>query len=77
VEEHRGQEVQDASAESSGGVKTPSGRRALRCKVLATQYIGYTRCEAALPHRRLKFGTQPRVLIRRVASGNVVRPRFK
>ena len=78
VEEHRGQEVLDASAESSAEVvKTPSGSRALRDKVFATQYIAYIRYGAALPYRRLKFGNQLKVLIRRVAGGNVVRPRFK
>lgn len=78
VDEQWGQEVQDASTGSFAEVvRTSSGSRALRCKVFATQYIGYTRYEAALPHRRLKFGTQPRVQIRRVNGARVVRPRIK
>ena len=78
VDEQWGQEVQDASTEESTQVvRTSSGSTALRCKVFATQYIGYTRYEAALPHRGLKFGSQPRVQIRRVNGGDVVRPRIK
>ncbi len=78
VDEQWGQEVQDATTESSAEVvRTSSRSSALRCKVFATQYIGYTRYEAALPHRALKFGSRPRVQIRRVAGGNVVRPRIK
>jgi len=78
VDEQWGQEVQDASTEGSTEiVRASSGSRALRCKVFATQYIGYTRYEAALPHRRLKFGSQPRVRIRRASGGRAVRPRIK
>ena len=78
VDEQWGQEARAASTEDSAEVVTTrSGGRALRCKVFATQYIGYTRYEAALPHRTLKFGSQPRVRIRRVGGGNVVRPRIK
>ncbi len=78
VDEQWGQEVRDASTESSAEVvRTRSGSRDLRCKVFATQYIGYTRYEAALPHRALKFNSRPKVGIRRVAGGKVVRPRIK
>ncbi|MDP8951302.1 MAG: hypothetical protein M3N18_03515 [Actinomycetota bacterium] len=72
------QEVKEASTEESAEVvRTKSGRRKLRCKVFATQYHGYTRYEAALPHRKLKFGNKPRVRIRRVNHSRVVRPRVK
>ncbi len=72
------QEVKEASTEESTEVmRTSSGSRALRCKVFATQYHGYTRYEAALPHRKLKFGERPRVRIRRVSGSRVVRPRIK
>ena len=72
-------EVQEASTEdySAELVRASSGSRTLRCKVFATQYIGYTRYEAALPHRKLKFGSQPRVKIRRANGGPEVRPRIK
>jgi len=78
VDERWSEAVQDASTERSAQVvRTSSGSTALRCKVFATQYIGYTRYEAALPHRELKFGSQPRVKIRRVSGADVVRPRIK
>jgi hypothetical protein len=78
VDEQWGLEARDASTEGSAEVvRTTSRSSALRCKVFATQYIGYTRYEAALPHRALKFGSRPRVAIRRVAGGRVVRPRIK
>jgi hypothetical protein len=78
VDEQWGLEVREASTDSSAElVRTRSGSRALRCKVFATQYIGYTRYEAALPHRKLKFGIQPRVKIRRASGGRTVRPRIK
>ncbi len=73
------QEVQAASAEGTAEpVSTRSGRRGLRCKVFATQYNGYTRYEVALPHRKLKFGSRPRVRIQRAnGGGHAVRPRVK
>jgi hypothetical protein len=37
----------------------------VRCRVFATQYIGYTRYEVALPHKRLKFDGGYRVRLRR------------
>ena len=41
--------------------------RGVRCKVFATQYIGYTRYEVALPHKKLKFDGGFRVRLRRGA----------
>ena len=71
-------EVREASGEESMEVVTAStGERALRCKVFATQYIGYTRYEAALPHRKLKFGSRPKVSIRRIHGRKRVTPRIK
>ncbi len=73
-----GRETRDAVTESSAGVvETRAGSTSLRCKVFATQYVGYTRYEAALPHRALKFGTQPRVHIQRVTGGRGVLPPTK
>lgn len=78
VDEQWGQEARAASTEDSAEVVTTrSGGRALRCRVFATQYIGHTRYEAALPHRKLKFGNQPRVSIRRVHGKHRVTPRIK
>ena len=75
VDEQWDQEVRTASTETY----TASGYypRGLKCFVFATQYNGYTRREVALPHRKLKFGRQPRVLIRRGSGGPRVRPRVK
>jgi hypothetical protein len=39
--------------------------RGVRCKVFATQYIGYTRYEVALPHKTLKFDGGFKVRLRR------------
>jgi hypothetical protein len=84
VDEQWGQEVQAASAEDpttdSTRTYTASSyyRHGKRCFVFATQYNGNTRREVALPHRKLKFGRQPRVHIRRGnGAGRVVRPRVK
>ena len=68
-------EAAGASGEGAGRVGETKAGTALRCRVFATQYIGYTRFEAALPHRSLKFGSQPQVRINR--AGRVVRPRIK
>lgn len=78
VDEQWRQEVEAAPEESSAqAVATRAAATTLVCKVYATQYIGYTRYEAALPHRNLKFGSQPVVAIRRVRDDRVVRPRIK
>jgi hypothetical protein len=37
----------------------------VRCRVFATQYIGYTRYEVALPHKKLKFAGGFSVRLRR------------
>ncbi|MGH3147088.1 MAG: hypothetical protein ACRDTR_14930, partial [Rubrobacter sp.] len=42
-----------------------SGTRRLKCRVFATQYEGYTKYEAALPHRSLKFQGGFRINLRR------------
>jgi hypothetical protein len=81
VDEQWNQEVQAASEEdytaASETYMVSNQRKGIRCKVFATQYIGYTESEVALPHRDLKFGRQPRVRIWRVSGGPSVRPRVK
>lgn len=77
VDEQWAQEVSSSSEESYARVEeTKAGRRVV-CKVFATQYIGYTRYEASLPHRTLKFGSRPEVVIKRVNGNVAVRPRIK
>lgn len=77
VDEHWRQEVAEAPEGGSGRVvEGKGGRRALVCdRIFATQYRGYTRFEAALPHQSLKFGDRPEVPIRR--NGRTIRPRIK
>ncbi len=41
----------------------------IRCLVFATQYIGYTRYEVAVPHRAVKFAGGYRVRLRRGGQG--------
>jgi hypothetical protein len=81
VDEQWNQEVQAAStqdyAASSETYMVSNLKRGLRCKVFATQYVGYTEREVALPHRNLKLGRQPRVRIWRVSGGPSVGPRVK
>ncbi len=81
VDEQWDQEVQAASTDdftaSSETYKASNHSNGIWCKVFATQYTGYTKREAALPHRNLKFGRQPRIHIRRVHGGPRVRTRVK
>jgi hypothetical protein len=81
VDEQWNQEVRAASEENytaaSETYMVSSNRKGIRCKVFATQYIGYTDREVALPHRNLKSGRQPRVRIWRVNGGPSVGPRVK
>jgi hypothetical protein len=78
VDEQWDQEVQAATAEDSTETYTASYySRGIRCNVFATQYTGHTWHEVALPHRRLKFGGQPRVSVRRVSGGPKVWARAK
>jgi hypothetical protein len=81
VDEQWDQEVQAASTEdftaSSETNTTSYHGDGILCKVFATQYTGFTRYEAALPHRNLKFDRQPRVHIRRVSGGPRVGPKVK
>ena len=81
VDEQWNQEVQAASTEdysaTSESYMVSSLSKGVRCKVFATQYIGYTEREVALPHRNLKLGRQPRVRIWRVSGGPSVGPRVK
>lgn len=81
VDEHWDQEVQAASTEdftaSSETNTTSYHSDGILCKVFATQYRGNTRYEVALPHRNLKFSSQPRVHIRRVSGGPRVGPKVK
>ena len=76
-----GQWREEAKSSSTGDYarieETKAGGRRVVCKVFATQYIGYTRYEASLPHRTLKFGSRPRVVIKRVNGNVAVRPRIK
>jgi hypothetical protein len=69
----------DESATESTATFTASAYygRGLRCYVFATQYYGNTRREVAMPHRKLKFGRQPRVHVRRGSGGPTVKPRVK
>jgi len=76
VDEHWRQEVAEASEDDSGRVVESKGGRTLVCdRIFATQYNGYTRFEAALPHRGLKFGDRPEVPIKR--GKRSIRPRVK
>lgn len=75
VDEQWREEVEGASDGGTARVVETKAGTVLRCKVFATQYIGHTRYEAALPHRALKFGSQPRVPINR--DGRLIRPRIK
>ncbi len=76
VDEHWRQEVAEASEDDSGRVVEGKGGRTLVCdRIFATQYNGYTRFEAALPHRGLKFGDRPEVPIKR--GKHSIRPRVK
>ncbi len=75
VDEQWREEAASASDEGSARLVETKGGRKLVCKVFATQYIAYTRFEAALPHRTLKFGSRPEVPIKR--GKRTVRPRIK
>lgn len=76
VDERWREAVADASDGGSGRVvETKAGRRLVCDRVFATQYRGYTRFEAALPHRVLKFGDRPEVPIMR--GKRTIRPRIK
>ena len=83
VDEQWRQEVRAASTQDSATESTAMFtasayyERGLRCFVFATQYYGNTRREVALPHRKLKFGNQPRVRVRRGSGGPTVKPRVK
>jgi hypothetical protein len=68
--------VAEASEDDSGRVVEAKGGRVLVCdRIFATQYNGYTRFEAALPHKALKFGDRPEVPIKR--GKRTIRPRIK
>jgi hypothetical protein len=70
--------VAEASEDDSGRMfeSKSGGGGVLVCdRIFATQYNGYTRFEAALPHRELKFGDRPEVPIKR--GKRTVRPRIK
>jgi hypothetical protein len=69
-------EVAEASEGGSGRVVETKAGRVLVCdRIYATQYRGYTRFEAALPHRALKFGSRPEVPI--IRGNRSIRPRIK
>ncbi len=76
VDERWRAEVDEASEGGSGRVVEGKGGRSLVCdRIFATQYEGYTRFEAALPHRELKFGDRPEVPI--IRGKRSIRPRIK
>ena len=76
VDERWQDEVAEASEGGSGRVVESKGGRTLVCdKIFATEYNGYTRFEAALPHRELKFGDRPEVPI--IRGKRSIRPRVK
>jgi hypothetical protein len=76
VDEQWRQEVAEASEGASARIVEGKGRGSLVCpKIYATQYIGYTRFEASLPHRGLKFGKRPEVPI--IRGNRSIRPRIK
>ncbi len=76
VDERWRQEVEEASEGGSGRLVEDKGGRTLVCdRIFATQYKGYTRFEAALPHRELKFGDRPEVPI--IRGKRSIRPRIK
>ncbi len=77
VDERWRDEVAEASEDGSGRVvEGKGGARTLVCdRIFATQYKGYTRFEAALPHRELKFGDRPEVPI--IRGKRSIRPRIK
>lgn len=54
------------AGEAATGRATATG---LTCKVYATQYVGYTRFEVALPHRILKFNGGYKVRVDRGGYG--------
>lgn len=55
VNEEWGQEVEEFQAGESGAFQTQATSNGVTFRVFATQYIGYTNYEVALPHRKLKF----------------------
>lgn len=68
--------VAGSSEGGTGRIVESKSKRTLVCdKIFATQYKGYTRFEAALPHRELKFGDRPEVPIKR--GKRSIRPRVK
>ena len=76
VDEQWREEVAEASEAGAGRVVEGKGGRTLVCdRIFATQYNGYTRFEAALPHKGLKFGDRPEVPIKR--GKRTIRPRIK
>ena len=54
-----------AEFQASGDATFEASATGVRCRVFATQYIGYTRYEVALPHKKLKFDGGFRVILRR------------
>ena len=68
--------VGEASEDDSGRtVESKAGGNLVCDRIFATQYRGYTRFEAALPHRALKFGGRPEVPIK--LRKRTIRPRIK
>lgn len=71
------QEVEEFHAgEDDGETTFTASSRGVTCKVFATQYIGYTRREVALPHKELKFEGGYKVKIRR-GDKHMTRARVK
>jgi hypothetical protein len=59
------QASEGATFQASGEATYQATALGVRCRVFATQYIGYTRYEVALPHKKLKFDGGYRVRLRR------------
>ncbi len=54
-----------AALQADGEATYEAAAVGVRCKVFATQYIGYTSYEVALPHQKLKFDGGYKVRLRR------------
>ena len=68
--------VAEAPEDDSGRMVESKAGGTLVCdRIFATQYRGYTRFEAALPHKALKFGSRPEVPIK--LRKRTIRPRIK
>jgi hypothetical protein len=56
---------EEGEFQASGATTFEASVGVVRCRVFATQYIGYTKYEVALPHKKLKFDGGFKVRLRR------------